>query len=110
MQLAVDPRAFVMIAVLRIVFVFQESNLRQDRISRKKQFTRSERTTATLVMRRSHGYRQLWYPDTSEHVGRDAACRVSAHSTGKKILPDKFTVALVQMSCGPEPADNLAKA
>src|SRR5512143_2206716 len=24
-------------------------------------------------------------------------------------LPDKFTVALVQMSCGPEPADNLAK-
>jgi N-carbamoylputrescine amidase len=25
-------------------------------------------------------------------------------------MPDKFTVALVQMSCGPEPADNLAKA
>ena len=24
--------------------------------------------------------------------------------------PDKFTVALVQMSCGPEPADNMAKA
>ena len=23
---------------------------------------------------------------------------------------DKFTVALIQMSCGPEPADNLAKA
>ena len=25
-------------------------------------------------------------------------------------MPDKFTVALIQMSCGPEPADNLAKA
>ncbi len=25
-------------------------------------------------------------------------------------MPDKFTVGLVQMSCGPEPADNLAKA
>jgi N-carbamoylputrescine amidase len=25
-------------------------------------------------------------------------------------VPDKFTVALIQMSCGPEPADNLAKA
>src|SRR5580658_8427259 len=25
-------------------------------------------------------------------------------------MPDTFTVALVQMSCGPEPADNLAKA
>jgi len=25
-------------------------------------------------------------------------------------LPDKFTVGLVQMSCGPEPADNLGKA
>ena len=23
---------------------------------------------------------------------------------------DKFTVGLIQMSCGPEPADNLAKA
>ncbi len=28
----------------------------------------------------------------------------------ENLLPDKFTVALVQMSCGPEPADNLAKA
>ena len=25
-------------------------------------------------------------------------------------MRDKFTVALIQMSCGPEPADNLAKA
>ena len=25
-------------------------------------------------------------------------------------MPDKFTVALIQMSCGPEPADNLARA
>ena len=25
-------------------------------------------------------------------------------------MPDKFTVGLIQMSCGPEPADNLAKA
>jgi N-carbamoylputrescine amidase len=25
-------------------------------------------------------------------------------------VPDKFTVGLIQMSCGPEPADNLAKA
>jgi N-carbamoylputrescine amidase len=25
-------------------------------------------------------------------------------------VPDKFAVALIQMSCGPEPADNLAKA
>jgi len=25
-------------------------------------------------------------------------------------VPDKFTVALIQMSCGPEPGDNLAKA
>ncbi len=25
-------------------------------------------------------------------------------------MPDKFTVALIQMSCGPEPADNMAKA
>ncbi len=25
-------------------------------------------------------------------------------------MPDKFTVALVQMSCGPEPRDNMAKA
>ena len=25
-------------------------------------------------------------------------------------MPDQFTVALIQMSCGPEPADNLAKA
>jgi N-carbamoylputrescine amidase len=25
-------------------------------------------------------------------------------------VPDKFTVALIQMSCGPEPADNMAKA
>jgi N-carbamoylputrescine amidase len=28
---------------------------------------------------------------------------------GEKV-PDKFTVALIQMSCGPEPADNLTKA
>jgi len=28
----------------------------------------------------------------------------------EKLVPDKFTVALIQMSCGPEPADNLAKA
>ena len=25
-------------------------------------------------------------------------------------MPDKFTVALIQMSCGPEPEDNMAKA
>ncbi|MGB7642919.1 MAG: nitrilase-related carbon-nitrogen hydrolase, partial [Terriglobales bacterium] len=25
-------------------------------------------------------------------------------------MPDKFNVALVQMSCGPEPAENMAKA
>ncbi len=25
-------------------------------------------------------------------------------------MQDKFTVALVQMSCGPEPADNMSKA
>jgi N-carbamoylputrescine amidase len=25
-------------------------------------------------------------------------------------VPDKFTIALVQMSCGPEPADNMSKA
>ena len=28
----------------------------------------------------------------------------------EKKLPDKFTVALVQMSCGPEPSENLGKA
>src|SRR5271166_5323476 len=28
----------------------------------------------------------------------------------EKQLPSQFTVALIQMSCGPEPADNLAKA
>src|ERR1700716_2274613 len=28
----------------------------------------------------------------------------------EKQVPDKFTIALVQMSCGPEPADNLTKA
>src|SRR5271157_4419520 len=28
----------------------------------------------------------------------------------EKLVPDKFTVALIQMSCGPEPDDNLAKA
>jgi N-carbamoylputrescine amidase len=31
------------------------------------------------------------------------------HKLEKKVR-DKFTVALIQMSCGPEPADNLAKA
>jgi N-carbamoylputrescine amidase len=40
-------------------------------------------------------------------MSRDAACRVSQ---GGEKLRDKFTVALIQMSCGPEPADNLAKA
>src|SRR6195256_1252545 len=28
----------------------------------------------------------------------------------EKKVPDKFTIALVQMSCGPEPADTLTKA
>jgi len=39
--------------------------------------------------------------------------RLAASKPGPKLekqVPDKFTVALIQMSCGPEPADNLAKA
>ncbi len=47
-------------------------------------------------------------PDHSIIFRRDAAGRVSRPE--QKRLPDKFTVALVQMSCGPEPADNMAKA
>ena len=31
-------------------------------------------------------------------------------SRGKSLPPEKFSVALVQMSCGPEPEQNLEKA
>src|SRR5437867_9438649 len=51
----------------------------------------------------------LWYSKTLEYICSDAACRVFDSSI-RRFLPDKFTVALVQMSCGPEPADNLTKA
>jgi len=44
------------------------------------------------------------------NISREAACRVSAWLQLEKQVRDKFTVGLIQMSCGPEPADNLAKA
>src|ERR1035437_4754414 len=105
MQLAIDACALVMMALLRDTFVLQ------GRASRTK--TDFDRRNNLLEVRESRRtafapHRALWYSRARLHIRRDAACRVSAEF-GEKV-PEKFTVALIQMSCGAEPADNLAKA
>src|ERR1700692_2650154 len=57
------------------------------------------------------------HPERSEESASFGELQIPRFARNDKVyrvsgdeVPDKFTVALVQMSCGPEPADNLAKA
>ena len=44
---------------------------------------------------------------TVDHLHLNRECYICP---GEKVPPEKFNVALVQMSCGPEPEQNLGKA